>query len=268
LFSRIIKKKPGLINEAIPVRLERPLHIIPRLAVKTDIQLRSAEYEKNCPIENLGDRSALDISHNALDSAVSIPYKNTEPVYDRTYIDNLIAEKTRELDAHYSCEKENAYNAGYERGKIDGFAEATLSLEPIERLFEGIKEEIKGAHEYFLKNAEEIMAKLSLEIAEAVVGEAVMKLSGELLEYNLKRCLDILGGSGDVTIKISPADYELAREKIDAIFRKNNDRFRFRFVPDPSITPGGCYIESPGGAIDGRIESQFKQIKENFLQII
>ncbi len=112
------------------------------------------------------------------------------------------------------------------------------------------------------------MGRLSLEIAEAVIGEAAMKLSGELLEYNLKRCLEVLSGSGVVTIRVSPSDYDTAREKIDIIFRKNKDRFNFKVEPDSSITPGGCLLESPGGAIDGRIENQFNLIRENFLQMV
>ena len=112
------------------------------------------------------------------------------------------------------------------------------------------------------------MGKLSLEIAEAVIGEAAMKSSSELLEYNLKRCIEGLGGSGEVIVKINPGDYDHVRDKIDAVFDSNDGKFNFKFEPDSSITPGGCYLETPGGEIDGRIDSQFKLVKENFLQII
>ena len=80
--------------------------------------------------------------------------------------------------------------------------------------------------------------------------------------------MDILSGSGVVTIKINPSDYDNTREKIEMIFAKNKDKFKFKFEPDSSITPGGCLIESPGGDIDGRIENQFNLIKENFLQMV
>ena len=141
-------------------------------------------------------------------------------------------------------------------------------MEPIEKLLSQVRERIDESRERFSGEAEKVMGRLSLEIAEAVIGEAAMKSSGELLEYNLKRCLDVLTGSGEVIIKINPGDYDHARDKVDSVFERNEGKFNFKFEPDPSISPGGCYIETPGGSVDGRIESQFKLIKENFQQMI
>jgi flagellar assembly protein FliH len=269
LFSKIIKKKPGSPDQVFVAEPVRPLHIIPKHAVviRTDPGYKdiTEAVSFNKRSEGIVKRTVKDNLH---EGAIAGIKEETPEYFDRNHIDNLLAEKSRELEEYYTTEKERAYQNGYEQGKAEGFNEGAKSLAPLEILLENIDKEVIASREHLLKNAEEVMGRLSLEIAEAVIGEAAMKLSGELLEYNLKRCLEVLSGSGVVTIKVNPSDYDTIKEKIDVVFKKNKDRFSFKFEPDSSITPGGCFIESPGGAIDGRIENQFNLIKENFLQMI
>ncbi|UCE67773.1 MAG: hypothetical protein JSU85_07145 [Candidatus Zixiibacteriota bacterium] len=269
MFNKIIKKKPGSPVKITVVEPERPLRIIPNHAVVIRTVPGFKEKTESVISEKIPESGVeRTVQADLQDTAIIGAPANSPEFFDRESVDNLIAEKSRELEEYYDMEKETAYQQGYEQGKADGFSEGVKSLEPLETLLKDINKEVIASREHLLGNAEEIMGRLSLEIAEAVIGEAAMKLSGDLLEYNLKRCLEILSGSGEVAIKVNPCDYDTAREKIDIVFRKNRDRFNFRFEPDPSITPGGCFIESPGGAIDGRIENQFNLIKENFLQMI
>lgn len=266
MFSRIIKKKPGTPDRLNAVEPAKPLRIIPNHAVV----IRTVPGQK----DKTGDILINKVSEKGIvrpltdEAAGTATDKSRPEFYDRAQVDSLLAEKSRELEDLYTAEKDAAYQKGYERGKAEGFDEGAKSLGPLEVLFENINRGVMASREHLLKNAEEVLGRLSLEIAEAVIGEAAMKLSGELLEYNLKRCLEVLSGSGAVTVKVNPSDYDIAKEKIDIIFRKDKDRFKFKFEPDSSITPGGCLLESPGGSIDGRIENQFSLIKENFLQMV
>ncbi|UCC80867.1 MAG: hypothetical protein JSW64_05775 [Candidatus Zixiibacteriota bacterium] len=269
MFSKIIKKKPGSpvkINAAEP---ERPLRIIPGHAVVMKTVPGHKARAEGVLFKKVSEKGEIQAcTAEVRGTAVDDSDKNKPEFFDRAHVDKLLAEKCRELEEFYTTEKETAYQNGYERGKAEGFDEGAKSLGPLEVLFENINKEVIASREHLLKNAEEIMGRLSLKIAEAVIGEAAMKISGELLENNLKRCLEVLSGSGIVTVKVNPSDYDTARDKIDIIFKKNKDRFNFKIEPDSSITPGGCLLESPGGAIDGRIENQFKLIKENFLQMV
>jgi len=269
LFNKIIKKKPDSHDEITVAEPAKSLRIIPSYAVVIRPVPAHKEKKDAIAFDELPESGAKHtVQADLQETAVTGAPEDAPELFDQAYIDNLLAEKTRELEEFYSNEKEQAYNNGYDQGKIDGFEEGKKSLEPVETLLENINKEVITSREHLLTNAEEIMGRLSLEIAEAVIGEAAMKLSGELLEYNLKRCLDVLSGSGKVTIKVNPSDYEMVKEMIDMVFQRNKDKFNFKFEPDSSITPGGCFIESPGGAVDGRIENQFNLIRENFLQMI
>ncbi|GEM_PF-3018111 len=264
LFKKVIKKESVALDEPFmdTAKLRR---IIKSIDIGKSSKAGTGSATQKISIKRLLKKNSMQLVDNT-----SFPQQIAAPALAMDPSDKniMVAEKARELEERYKQEKEQAYSDGYNKGKTDGFTEGASSLGEIENFLDAINKEVILSKEHLLKNAEDIMAKLSLEIAEAVIGEAAMKSSNELLEYNLERCLGILGGSGKVLIRVSPNDYEFAKDKTEVLFRQNKDKFNFEFEPDTNITPGGCYIESSGGAIDGRIESQFDLIKENFLQML
>ncbi len=185
-----------------------------------------------------------------------------------TVINMLVERKVREFEERFQAEKEAAYREGFDQGKSRGFQDGIAKTADLESLLNEINSTLISERDNLLAKSEEVITRLVIEVAEAVIGEAVMKSSKELLDYNLKRCLEVLGGSGKVTVRINPSDYEFAEEELLGKLRGDIDRFVFQFEPDPTISPGGCFIESDGGAIDARVESQFEQIKNSFLQLV
>lgn len=185
-----------------------------------------------------------------------------------TVINMLVERKVREFEERFQAEKEAAYKEGFDQGKSRGFQDGIAKTTDLESLLNEINSTLISERDNLLARSEEVITRLVIEVAEAVIGEAVMKSSKELLDYNLKRCLEVLGGSGKVTVRINPSDYEFAEEELLGKLRSDIDRFVFQFEPDPTISPGGCFIESDGGAIDARVESQFEQIKNSFLQLV
>jgi flagellar assembly protein FliH len=266
LFSRVIKKSTYDFDGPIPMGSTRPRRVIPA----DQVMLES--------VESLLSQAAAGNDEGGLpeyteDNGPSKPL-TTSPG-DRvaspdnvSLVNNLVEEKVRAFEKRFQEVKELAYKDGYAQGKSKGYEEGISITRKIEDLLAGIHNDLKSQHETFISRAGETLGKLALEIAQAVIGEAIMKSSNELFEYNLKRCLDVLAGAGPVRIRINPVEYEHARECLQAVKPKDSDRFSFEFVPDPSITPGGCFIETSSGAIDARIESQFEQIKSNFLQLV
>ena len=266
MFSRVIKKSTYDFDGPIPIGSTRPRRIIPAEEIMLE------------PVEPLISRAVITDNQDKLtESAEDVDPSERLSTSPRDYggspenialVNNLVEEKVRAFEQRFQEEKELAYKEGYAQGKSKGYDEGISVTGKIENLLAEIHNEFKSQHETFISRAGEILGKLALEIAQAVIGEAVMKSSRELFEYNLKRCLDVLAGAGPVRIRINPVEYEHAREYLQSVKPKDSDRFSFEFVPDPSITPGGCFIETSSGAIDARIESQFEQIKSNFLQLV
>lgn len=266
LFSRVIKKSAYDFEAPVRIGSTRPRRIIPADEVLLE------------PVESLLSRALIGNNEGKLTESTEA-HRPSEPLTTSpgdhgaspdnvSLVNNLVEEKVRAFEQRFQKEKELAYKEGYAQGKSKGYEEGISITRKIEDLLGEIHNDLKSQQETFISRAGETLGKLALEIAQAVIGEAVMKSSGELFEHNLKRCLDILAGVGPVRIRINPVEYEHAREYLQTVKPKDSDRFSFEFEPDPSITPGGCFIETSSGAIDARMESQFEQIKSNFLQLV
>ena len=269
LFNRIIKDahfenlttiadipKPRRVIPAEDVIIEKPIRIntgIDRARRKVDSSPRTSTAK--------GVTMAGDIEENGILADDNV-FGNS------TVINMLVERKVREFEERFQAEKEAAYREGFDQGRSRGFQDGIAKAADLESLLNEINSELISERDNLLAKSEKVITRLVIEVAEAVIGEAVMKSSKELLDYNLKRCLEVLGGSGKVTVRINPSDYEFAEEELLGKLRGDIDRFVFQFEPDPSISPGGCFIESDGGAIDARMESQFEQIKNSFLQLV
>ena len=178
-FSRIIKNRQGSVYTSTLEEPKKPLRIIPNESVV----LRSAAI---CNKGSVKPSISIEMRQSSKAPSPNIHSKdpsqnntgNTNELFDRNYIDDLLSRKTSELESRFKAENERSYQTGYEQGKIEGFKDGSGSLEPITKLMENINKELEASREQLLKNSEEILGRLSLEIAEAVIGEAAMKMSG------------------------------------------------------------------------------------------
>lgn len=179
----------------------------------------------------------------------------------------MLNEKIRELEQQHQAETEAAYRNGFQAGKAEGVGEGAAYADKVKEFFEKLIMELTKQQESRIKEIEASIARLSLNIAEAIIGEAALKASRDSLEYNIDRCLGVLKGSGKVKIRINPIDYDFARDNAQILQNVSRGKFIFEYEPDPSIAPGGCFFESSGGTVDGRLDSQFELLRNDFMQL-
>jgi flagellar assembly protein FliH len=261
LSERIIKGSPLPSCQSANM-VSRPRRIIPKEFVRVEQPLSDSlsdvdDFSGNEPIDTARKRLTIVTKHDAKGSSTT-----------HTSISQIMEEKAREFETRLQSEKEQAYRNGFDRGRTTGHADKLKDVERIEKAFGEIAAGISASNVDFYRTADNLMARLSLELAESIIGEAATKASQETLEHNLRRCLEVLKGAGRVKVRINPVDYDFARDNGHIIEQASKGSFHFEFEPDPSITPGGCHLESPNGTVDGRIESQFEILKDNFLQLV
>ncbi|MEE9552998.1 MAG: FliH/SctL family protein [candidate division Zixibacteria bacterium] len=263
MFNRVIKDVDVENSKIIP-NIRKSRRIIPAedVIIEKAIRINTAAPH----IEQVVDTPAQSVKDRGTNPE-SVPLSELSPG-ESARINMLVEQKVREFEQRFQDEKEAAFKEGFDQGQKRGFQDGTARISGLEKLLDSINSTIKSQRDDILGESEKVISKLVIEIAEAVIGEAVMKSSKELLDFNLKRCLEVLGGSGKVKVRISPSDYAFAEAELLGELRRDTEQFDFQLEPDPAISPGGCYIETEGGAIDARVESQFEQIKNSFLQLV
>ena len=164
--------------------------------------------------------------------------------------DTLLAEHRERLAG---LERE-AFTKGYAQGERAGLEAGGKRAEAMLRRVAQTIEELGGLRQTLIQETEREMVQLALTLARRVVHREVT-LDPELAAALAHVALERLGTTTPATIRLNPEDYTVVAQ----------DGARWggqsvTVVPDPSISRGGCLVESAFGSVDATIESQFDEL--------
>src|SRR4030095_15624726 len=109
-------------------------------------------------------------------------------------------------------------------------------------------EERGGLRQTLIQEAEREMVQLALTLARRVVHREVT-LDPELAAALAHVALERLGATTPATIRLHPADSPIVAQD-----GARGGGATVPVVPDPSISRGGCLVESDFGSVDATIE--------------
>jgi len=188
-------------------------------------------------------------------AAASVPAPSPEPPSPAPPAlpasdDALLAEHRERLAA---LERE-AFTKGYAQGERAGLEAGGKRAEAMLRRVAQTIEELGGLRQTLIQETEREMVQLALTLARRVVHREV-SLDPELAAALAHVALERLGTNTPATIRLNPEDYTVVTQ----------DGARWggqtvTVVPDPSISRGGCLVESAFGSVDATIERQFDEL--------
>jgi flagellar assembly protein FliH len=121
--------------------------------------------------------------------------------------------------------------------------------------------QVEDAKQAWLKHWEGCAVELAVKIAGRLVrGE--LERRPEISGAWIRESLQLAAGSGDVTIRLNPADQEtLARQaqQLAAVFAP---LAKLTIAADEAITLGGCRLITEFGSIDQQLETQLERVKQ------
>src|SRR5262249_31023315 len=116
-----------------------------------------------------------------------------------------------------------------------------------------------------LAESEPELIRLAVRIAQKILGEE-LRTSPEAVVGVARACLRGLGRQRSLTLRVSPADADVLRRRID-VLRESGGRDRdIEVVGDSAVTVGGCIVESEYGVVDARLETQIRCMEEILLR--
>lgn len=151
---------------------------------------------------------------------------------------------------------QEAFNEGKELGFQSGKEEIQLL---VERLHSVVAETVRE-RERILMHSETQVINLVL----TMVGKIVKKLTAdykEIVIHNIKAALELLKGAMTIFIHVSPRDYNFAVSHKQELINMIESQAEIKFIEDPTIEPGGVYIETDTGDIDATINSQLEELE-------
>ena len=157
--------------------------------------------------------------------------------------------------------EQEAYEEGFVQGEKDGFElgekKAVKVIENIENLFN----EITDLKNDILKQYEKEILELIFAVAEKVVHHEV-KLDDTVVKSAIFAALELAVEKSKVVFNVNPDDYDYVEKLRPELFNQNKELKSIVVSSNPSVTRGGCFLETPYGNIDATIESMLEKISQ------
>jgi len=146
---------------------------------------------------------------------------------------------------------------GHERGLEEGRDEARAVLSQFDR---AIKDAV-DQRVAMLEQARSKILDLILQISRKVTYD-VVEADREITVEMINRVIDQLADRSRLKIKVHPDHLPIMEQNIDRFLVGSTTIKEISFEADPRVRFGGCFIETPSGDIDARLESAFEVIGE------
>lgn len=160
--------------------------------------------------------------------------------------------------------KEAGFAEGYEEGLEEGRQKALAKASDLLSLLESTVEEAVRLRAASLRALEDDFLKLSVFLADKVIRKAV-EADISWLKPIIKEALEVLGTVDQMVVLLNPVDYALLQNYQQDL---SLTRTKLVFEQDPSVTQGGCLIESETGLIDARLERRLGKLAHHLMEVL
>ena len=162
---------------------------------------------------------------------------------------SVAQERARQIIEEAQREKEAIRERAREEGKAEGLAEWNRILVDTSRRAEDLT-----------KSWEETMLRLSVRVAEKIVGEQLRLHPDSIVEI-VREVLKNVRPGKRLTIQVNPSEAARVRARMDRL-KEGLGMSEIEIVAASSVPAGGCMIDSELGIIDARLETQLKCLEE------
>ena len=190
------------------------------------------------------------------DTVEELLQKEREVIMNESYEKGRLDSKV-EFDKEIEVQKSDAYERGYQSGKEEVMQEMEAKYLAMKNIFDDWIEK----RETFLEELEADAIILALGIEKKVVGYEIQKNS-EPLKYIISEALKIVKNRRNLHLHVSPEDMESFKQ--GAIDFTKTFGCPVEVVSNPTISKGGCSIETGYGEIDATVETRWQTIKDTF----
>jgi flagellar assembly protein FliH len=164
------------------------------------------------------------------------------------------------IEARLAALERDAFSKGFAQGERAGSEAAAQRGEAMLRRLTETLEELTTLREQMIHQTERQMVQLALAVARRIVHREV-SIDQDLLIAMARVALDRLGENAQVTVRLSPQDFEATSAARSAQWTGTH----VTVVADARVGRGGCRVESEFGAMDAGVDAQIQEIARALL---
>lgn len=166
--------------------------------------------------------------------------------------------------AEIDAARRQAFEQGRQQGHAAGLDEGREEARRVVSSLSGLLTDITGQRHTILAEAKEKILELVLKISRRLTFTAA-KLDLGITMSIISGAIDQLLDKSRLKVKVNPDHLAELEQYIDRFRAQDTAIKEFIFEPDPRVRIGGCFIETPAGDIDARLESMYDVIQQTIL---
>ena len=163
---------------------------------------------------------------------------------DRILRESIAAERQRVL--------ERAREQGHEKGVEQGRAECEAQLQALHQLTGSMRAALADG----IAGSEDVIVEIAFEAIGKLLGQALAQREG--VQAAVREVIRGVHERERLVVRVSPRDHALLAA--EGFKPKNGDAQAVELLADERVELGGCLIETSGGTLDGRLETQLKRL--------
>lgn len=158
-------------------------------------------------------------------------------------------------------EKQKSYQAGIEQGHKQGLEQGLKKAEQVLQQLNQAINDIVVQREALLEEARQKVLDIIMQISKKVTYDAI-DIDPEKTIKMIARIIDTLIDRSSLKVKVNPNHLPILEQNIDEFLKGSTVIKDIKIEADSRVKYGGCFIETPTGDIDARLESQFDVIED------
>jgi flagellar assembly protein FliH len=181
-------------------------------------------------------------------------------------LEALLAQARESVLAQFKQEAETARELGRQRGMQEGRAtgteEARREAEAELSRIRSIAGKLQGALDAGIEGLEDVAVEIAFEAVCKMLGSAAVSREG--MRALVQEAAGRVAGAERVTVRLHPGDMA-ALQTAGALDTVLAPQQSVHWAADKSIALGGCLIETDGGTLDARLETQVERLRAALL---
>ena len=201
-----------------------------------------------------------EAEENALYAAVEAQRRKAREIMQEA---EQFSDSTRAAAARQAAElreqaRREGYQRGYEQGKFQALAENEEILERLKR----VMEDLDRGREALIRQNEQKMVDLALEIARKVVADRIEQDDESFLRI-FKKAVEGLSGQKIVRLSISEHEIEFATAHADYLRSLVQDAEKLEIQVIEGAAQGTMIVDTEDVSIDASVEKQMEVLEQS-----
>lgn len=135
-------------------------------------------------------------------------------------------------------------------------------IETLRPALAGVVSQLTEERGAWLDHWQRAAVELAVKIAERLVRRELER-QPEIADAWVREALELAAGASEINVRLNPEDHARIGASTDAIAATLGELGAARLTADPTVSPGGCVVETSHGTVDMRLDSQLQRLLED-----